>query len=74
MTGVQIMVVAIVALAMVASLLKARMHSAAPRDSEDTLRMREELKALRDRVAVLERIATENQNSLAHEIERLRDR
>ena len=33
-----------------------------------------EIRALRERVAVLERIATERNHSLEHEIERLRDR
>ncbi|MDP8993416.1 MAG: hypothetical protein M3N07_00285 [Pseudomonadota bacterium] len=73
MTGVQIMVVLIVAMALVASVIRAR-YTARPEDKVDVDRMREEIQALRDRVAVLERIATENQNSLAHEIERLRDR
>jgi hypothetical protein len=36
--------------------------------------MREEMKVLKERVAVLERIATDRNHSLEHEIERLRDR
>jgi hypothetical protein len=36
--------------------------------------MREEIKMLRDRLAVLERITIEKENSLEREIEQLRDR
>jgi hypothetical protein len=36
--------------------------------------MREEMKVLKERVAVLERIATDRNLSLEQEIERLRDR
>jgi hypothetical protein len=39
----------------------------------DTGRLREEIKTLKDRVAVLERIATDKSNRLEHEIEALRD-
>jgi len=35
---------------------------------------REEVRELKDRVAVLERIATDSSTNLAHEIEKLRDR
>ena len=45
-----------------------------PEDSQETLRLREEVKALKDRLQVLERIAVEKENSLAKEIESLRDR
>jgi len=37
-------------------------------------RLRGEVEALRDRLAVLERIAVEKENSLERDIERLRDR
>jgi type VI protein secretion system component VasK len=37
-------------------------------------RLREEVQELKERVAVLERIATDSGTSLAHEIEKLRDR
>jgi hypothetical protein len=37
-------------------------------------RLRDEVEALRDRLAVLERITVEKENSLDREIERLRDR
>jgi hypothetical protein len=72
------MVVLIVLIVMVATVLKARYrhhHSELARgDDPETLRMKEEMRALRDRVAVLERIATDRENSLARQIEELRDR
>ena len=40
----------------------------------DALRMREEIKTLRERVGVLERIATDKEITLEREIEQLRDR
>jgi len=43
-------------------------------DDPDAVRMREEITTLRDRVAVLERIATDKESTLDREIERLRDR
>ena len=45
-----------------------------PEDSQETARLREEVKALKDRLQVLERTAVEKENSLAKEIESLRDR
>lgn len=45
-----------------------------PEDSQETVRLREEVKTLKDRLQVLERIAVEKENSLAKEIESLRDR
>ena len=45
-----------------------------PDDSAETQRLREEVKTLKDRLQVLERIAVEKENSLAKEIESLRDR
>lgn len=72
------MVVLIVLIVMIATVMKARYRhggNLAPRaDDPDTLRMKEELKILRDRVAVLERIATDRENSLSRQIEELRDR
>jgi hypothetical protein len=43
-------------------------------DSAETLRLREEVKQLTERLKVLERITVEKENSLAREIESLRDR
>lgn len=72
------MVVLIVLIVMVAAVLKARYEREGRRedagDDPETLRMREEVKSLKERVAVLERIVTDSRDSLAHEIERLRDR
>jgi hypothetical protein len=45
-----------------------------PHDDAETARLREEMKALKERLAVLERITVEKENSLAREIEQLRDR
>lgn len=42
-------------------------------DDGETARLREEVTRLRDRVAVLERIATDKNHSLEQEFERLRD-
>jgi len=44
-----------------------------PRDDGETLRLREEVKSLKERLAVIERITVEKENSLAREIEQLRD-
>lgn len=43
-------------------------------ESAETGRLRDEVKALKERIQVLERIATDRDNSLAREIEQLRDR
>ena len=40
----------------------------------ETLRLREEVKALKERLHVLERIAVEKEDSLSRQIEELRDR
>ena len=42
--------------------------------SAETERLREEVKTLQERIKVLERITVEKENSLAREIEELRDR
>jgi hypothetical protein len=43
-------------------------------DGEETDRLREEVKTLQERIKVLERITVDKENSLAREIESLRDR
>ena len=43
-------------------------------NSGETLRLREEVQELKERIKVLERITVEKENSLAKEIESLRDR
>jgi hypothetical protein len=51
-----------------------QMRGDAPVDSPETLRLRDEVKELKERIKVLERITVEKENSLAKEIESLRDR
>ena len=82
MSGGQMMVVLIVAMVMLAGVLRARYgvhrgrhgHELPAGDDAETKRLREEVTQLKDRLAVLERIAVEKENSLAREIESLRDR
>jgi uncharacterized protein YlxW (UPF0749 family) len=83
MNGGQIMVVLIVAMVMIAGIIKARYgfghgrrsgRHAVPHDDTEAQRLREEVKQLKDRLAVIERITVEKENSLEREIERLRDR
>jgi hypothetical protein len=45
-----------------------------PGDSPETQRLREEVRSLQERIKVLERITVDKENSLANEIESLRDR
>lgn len=77
------MVVLIVAITAVASVLRARYGIRKGRHGEelpirdpDADRLREEIKTLKERVAVLERIATDNSRGVAldREIEALRHR
>lgn len=75
------MVVLIVAIVMIASVFKvrhgSRRHGRDTRelvDSAETMRLREEVKMLKERLHVLERITTEKESSLSREIEELRDR
>ena len=72
------MVVLIVAIVMVASVMRARMHKhgrdTPPEERVENIRLREEVKELKERLHVLERIATDRENSLSREIEELRDR
>ena len=46
----------------------------APEDSVENLRLRDEVKELKERLKVLERITVEKENTLSHQIEELRDR
>ena len=79
MNSGELMVVLIVAIVMIASIFKHRSRRSfhenpdGSRDSEN-LRLREEVKQLKERLHVLERITVEKENSLAKEIESLRDR
>lgn len=74
------MVVLIVAIVMVAGVLRAKYEQrrggeeADPRERSENLRLREEVKELKERLKVLERITVDKENSLARQIEELRDR
>ena len=74
------MVAIIVVAVMIASVLRARyqhrgMSSDGPaEDSGEVRRLNEEVRELKERLKVLERITVEKENSLAKEIESLRDR
>jgi uncharacterized protein YlxW (UPF0749 family) len=85
MEGGQIMVVLIVAIVMVASIIRARYgygrhgrriesFSSSPEERAENLRLREEVKELKERLKVLERITVEKENSLSRQIDDLRDR
>jgi len=84
MTGGQMMVVLIVAIVMVASIIKSRHGDRSRRgrgefdpehaiETGETQQLRQEVKQLKERLAVLERITVEKENSLEREIEKLRD-
>ena len=72
------MVVAIVLIVMVASVLKARFKAqqGQPADDGEAARAREEMRQLKERIQVLERVLTDNHggSELDRQIERLRDR
>lgn len=72
------MVVLIVAVVMIASVVKARFQHRSrsepdPAEQAETLRLRDEVKQLKERLHVLERIATDRENTLERQIEELRD-
>lgn len=79
------MIVAIVAIVMFATVLKARYgyyhrrranggDQGSVEEHAENLRLREEVGDLKERIKVLERITVEKENSLARQIEELRDR
>ena len=74
------MVAIIVVAVMIASVLRAKYGhrrdggEGSARDQAETLRLREEVSQLKERLKVIERITVEKENSLAKEIESLRDR
>ena len=75
------MVAIIVVAVMIASVLRAkyghrRSGSAelSPSEQAENLRLREEVKELKERLKVLERITVDKENALAREIDSLRDR
>ena len=75
-------VLGIIVVATVAGLLRLKMgvrrdhkgNEYAIHDDAETARLRDEVKSLKERLAVIERITVEKENSLEREIERLRDR
>lgn len=76
------MIAVIVLIVMIGSVLKARLGGRrrrervgeAPHSADENARLRSEVRALHERIAVLERITVEKENSLEREIEKLRDR
>ena len=81
MSGGQLTAVLIVAIVMFASIIKAKYGVHRDRrgnphrvDDAENARLRDEVKALKERLAVLERITVEKENSLEREIEQLRDK
>lgn len=79
MNGGEFMVVMIVAIVMIASIIKGRSKFEYRAEGEgsgnvENQRLRDEVQELKERIKVLERITVEKENSLAKEIESLRDR
>lgn len=85
----QLTAVLIVAIIMIASIARARYgygrfgrsrrygrddEMISSQERAENLRLRDEVKELKERIKVLERITVEKENSLANEIESLRDR
>lgn len=76
------MVAVIVVAVMIASVLRAKYGhrrgdspgGESPQERAENLRLREEVKELKERLHVLERIAVEKEDTLSREIEQLRDR
>lgn len=79
----QVFVIVIVAIVMAASIVKAkygygrrfrRFEGPPPEEHAENLRLRDEVKELKERIKVLERITVDKENSLARQIDELRDR
>jgi uncharacterized protein YlxW (UPF0749 family) len=75
------MVVIIVAITAIAGIYKAKLNArrhgldgASEADRQENEQLRDEVKMLKDRLAVLERITIEKESTLEREIEKLRDR
>jgi len=72
--------VLIVAIVMIAVVMKSRYRhldsrgAQSPEERAENLRLRDEVKQLKERIQVLERITVEKENTLAKQIEELRDR
>ena len=77
-----IMVIMIVLIITVGNIIRAKMGIRRGRrgeelpmvDDRENAQLRDEVKQLKDRIAVLERITVEKENSLERQIEALRDR
>lgn len=77
-----IMVVLIVLIVTIGSIVRAKLgvrrgkdgHDYVAVDDKEAARLRDEVKQLKDRIQVLERITVEKENSLERQIEELRDR
>lgn len=81
MDGGQITAIAIVAIIIVGSIIRSGLRGprhpqvwSNPQGEAENRRLRDEVSQLKERLKVLERIAVEKENSLANEIESLRDR
>lgn len=82
MSSGMIFVLLIIAMLIVGGIVKARYGHRDPirdgervaRDDGETLRLKEEVRALKERLEVLERITIEKESSLNREIDQLRDR
>ena len=75
------MVAIILVAVMIASVLRAKYHGrrrghdeVEPQERAETLRLRDEVHQLKERIKVLERITVEKENSLAKQMDELRDR
>jgi hypothetical protein len=73
------MVAIIVVAVMIASVLRAKYQRREsvdqdPQERAENLRLRDEVKELKERIKVIERITVEKENSLSRQIEELRDR
>ena len=74
------MVAIIVVSVMIASVLRAKYghrrrgedEGISPQEQAETLRLKDEVKQLKERLQVLERIAVDKENSVARQIEELR--
>ena len=81
MNSGELMVVMIVAIVMIASIFKQRSRyyyrqnlGGGEETRVENQRLRDEVQELKERIKVLERITVDKENSLAKEIESLRDR
>jgi predicted TIM-barrel enzyme len=78
MNGGEFMVVLIVAMIVLGSIIRGnkfrRETGSDDGSGQENARLRDEVQQLKERIKVLERITVEKENSLAKEIESLRDR